>query len=279
MSRYSILIDVNKCNGCYNCFLACRDEYYGNDYLPLSAAQPLNDQFWLQMKEIERGVYPKPKLSYIPTPCMHCKSAPCIDAAKDGAVYRREDGIVIIDPEKAKGQERIVNSCPYRVIYWNEEKQIPQKCTMCAHRLDEGVKQPRCVESCPTGAMVFGDLDDPKSEIAKLAAELPVEDFHPEFGTVPLVKYIGIPRRFVAGEVVFSDKEGECAQGVTVTLSGEGLSLETTTDLFGDFEFEGLEKNRSYRVSVSADGYEGRDVEFKTFKDVNLGEIVLSPAG
>jgi hypothetical protein len=93
------------------------------------------------------------------------------------------------------------------------------------------------------------------------------------------VKYIGIPRRFVAGEVVFSDKEGECAQGVTVTLSGEGLSLETTTDLFGDFEFEGLEKNRSYRVSVSADGYEGRDVEFKTFKDVNLGEIVLSPAG
>ncbi len=54
MSRYSILIDVTKCNGCYNCFLACRDEYYGNDYLPYSAAQPLNDQFWLKMKEIDR---------------------------------------------------------------------------------------------------------------------------------------------------------------------------------------------------------------------------------
>ena len=150
---------------------------------------------------------------------------------------------------------------------------------MCAHRLDEGVKQPRCVESCPTGAMVFGDLDDPKSEIAKLAAKLPVEDFHPEYGTAPLVKYVGIPRLFVAGEVVFSDKEGECAQGVAVKLTGNGLSLETTTDLFGDFEFEGLEKNKNYQVSVSADGYEGRDVEFKTFKDVNLGEIVLNPAG
>ena len=60
---------------------------------------------------------------------MHCQDAPCVDAAIDGAVYRRDDGIVIIDPEKAKGQERIVNTCPYRVIFWNQELQIPQKCT------------------------------------------------------------------------------------------------------------------------------------------------------
>ena len=150
MPRYSILIDISKCNGCYNCFLACRDEYYGNDYPAYSAAQPLNGQFWMQVKEVERGVYPKPKLSYIPTPCMHCESAPCLTAAKDGAVYRRDDSIVMIDPEKSQGQKDIVNACPYRVIYWNEEKQIPQKCTMCAHRLDEGEKMPRCVESCPT---------------------------------------------------------------------------------------------------------------------------------
>jgi Fe-S-cluster-containing dehydrogenase component len=76
------------------------------------------------------------------------------------------DGIVIIDPVKAKGQKAIVNSCPYRVIFWNAELEIPQKCTLCAHRLDEGEKQPRCVEACPTGALVFGDLDDPGSEIA-----------------------------------------------------------------------------------------------------------------
>ncbi|MFW2365363.1 MAG: 4Fe-4S dicluster domain-containing protein [Desulforhopalus sp.] len=277
MSKYSILIDVTKCNGCYNCFLSCRDEYYGNDYPPYSAAQPLNGQFWMQVHEIERGVYPKPKVSYIAKPCMHCESAPCIDAAKDGAVYRREDGIVMIDPDKAQGQQEIVNSCPYRVIYWNEEKEIPQKCTMCAHRLDEGEKEPRCVESCPTGALVFGDLDDPNSEIAKLSAKLDTESLRPEYKTDPLVQYVGIPKRFVAGEVVYRGNEGECAPGVKVTLTGGGLNLATTTDLFGDFEFEGLGKNETYQVVVAADGYKENSLEFTTFNDVNLGEIVLDP--
>ena len=275
MSRYSILIDVNKCNGCYNCFLSCRDEYYGNDYPPYSAAQPLNDQFWMQVKEVERGVYPKPKVSYIPKPCMHCESAPCISASKDGAVYRRADGIVMIDPEKAKGQEAIVNACPYRVVFWNAEKQIPQKCTMCAHRLDEGENVPRCVESCPTGALVFGDLDDPNSEISKLAKELATESLNPEFQTDSLVKYVGLPKRFVAGEIVYKDNEGECAPGVKVTLTGGGQNREAVTDIFGDFEFEGLDKNTTYTVAVAANGYAPWQTEFTTYKDVNLGEIVL----
>lgn len=275
MSRYGILIDIKKCSGCYNCFLACRDEFYGNDYPGYSAAQPLQGQFWMQVQEIERGEYPKPKISYVPKSCLHCEDAPCLAAAKDGAAYRRPDGIIMIDPEKAKGQEAIAKACPYRVIYWNEELQVPQKCTLCAHRLDEGEKQPRCVESCPTGAMVFGDLDDPQSEIVRLAAELPVEDLHPEFGTKPLVRYVGLPKRFVAGEVVFAGKEGECAEGVKVTLQGGGVNLSTATDLFGDFEFEGLNKNEKYRLTVSAVGYREKMLEVVTRKDVNLGEIVL----
>ena len=102
MTTYSILIDVKKCSGCYNCFLACRDEYFGNEYPGYSAAQPLNGQFWMQIQELERGEYPKPKLDYIPKPCLHCQDAPCMGAATGGAVYRRKDGIVMIDPEKAK---------------------------------------------------------------------------------------------------------------------------------------------------------------------------------
>jgi Fe-S-cluster-containing dehydrogenase component len=277
MARLSILIDVTKCSGCYNCFLACRDEYYGNDYPTYSAAQPLYEQFWMQVKEVERGTYPKPKLSYIPTPCMHCESAPCMDAAKNEAVYRRADGIVIIDPEKSQGQAAIVNACPYRVIYWNAEQQLPQKCTLCAHRLDEGEKQPRCVESCPTGALVFGDLDDPGGEIAKLAADPRVEELHPEFKTRPLVRYIGLPKRFVAGEVVLQDKPGECAQGVSVALSDGGLALETKTDPYGDFEFEGLQNNQAYRIRIAAEGYIAREITLTTRKDINLGEIVLQP--
>ncbi|HBG20767.1 MAG TPA: oxidoreductase [Desulfobulbaceae bacterium] len=275
MSRYAILIDIKKCSGCYNCFLACRDEFYGNDYPGYSAAQPLHGQFWMQIQEIERGEYPKPKIAYVPKPCLHCEDAPCLTAAKDGAAYRRPDGIIMIDPEKAKGQEAIAKACPYRVIYWNEELQLPQKCTLCAHRLDEGEKQPRCVESCPTGAMVFGDLDDPASEIVKLAADLPVEDLHPEFATRPLIRYVGLPKRFVAGEIVFAGKEGECAEGVKVTLQGGGVNLATATDLFGDFEFEGLNKNEKYRLTVSAVGYREKMLEIVTRKDVNLGEIVL----
>lgn len=277
MPRLSILIDVKKCTGCYNCFLACRDEYFENDYPGYSAAQPLNDQFWMQIKEIERGTYPKPKLSYIPVPCQHCESAPCIDVAKDGAVYRREDGIVLIDPEKAKGQDTIINACPYRVIYWNKDLQIPQKCTLCAHRLDEGATEPRCVESCPTGALIFGDLDDPGSDIAKRTAELEAEIFHPEFDTQPLIKYVGIPRRFISGEVVLKGSEDECAQGVKITLEGDGQKMETVSDMFGDFEFEGLEKNTAYKVTIREKGYSAKTIEVTTQTDVNLGEVILEP--
>ncbi len=277
MARLSLLIDVTKCSGCYNCFLTCRDEYYGNDYGPYSAPQPLDGQFWMQIKEIERGIYPKPKVDYIPTPCMHCETAPCVDVAADEAVYRRDDGIVLIDPKKAKGQKDIVNSCPYRVVFWNADLDIPQKCTLCAHRLDEGAKEPRCVEACPTGALVFGDLDDPSSEIARLSTALEVEDYHPEYDTAPLVKYVGIPKRFVAGEVVRRDVPGECAEGVSIALEGSGVTLETRSDSYGDFEFEGLEKNTAYRVRVELKGYEPQVIDVSTQTDVNLGEIVLEP--
>ena len=277
MSRFSIYIDIDKCTGCHNCFLACRDEYYGNDYPGYSAAQPLNGQFWMQIKEVERGTYPKPKLDYIPTPCMHCQEAPCIEVAMDRAVYRREDGIVIIDPEKAKGQEHIVNSCPYRVIFWNQDLQIPQKCTLCAHRLDKGEKQPRCVESCPTGALMFGDLDDPDSDIAKVVGLAETEDFHPEFNTKPLVKYSGIPKRFIAGEIVLKDKEDECAQGIKVVLEGNGKKVETVSDVYGDFEFEGLPKNTTYKITVEEKGYVAKTIVVTTQTDVNLGEVILEP--
>jgi Fe-S-cluster-containing dehydrogenase component len=277
MSRFGMLIDIGKCNGCYNCFLACRDEYYGNDYPPYSAAQPLEGQFWMQVKEIERGSYPRPKLSYLPIACMHCKDAPCMKAAQNGAIYRREDGIVIIDPEKAKGQKAIVSACPYRVIFWNPEKEIGQKCTLCAHHLDKGEKEPRCVDACPTGALVFGDLDDPESEISKLSAELNTEVLHPEYDTRPTVCYVGIPKRFIAGEVVLKDKQGECAQGVKVLLEGEGLQLETATDVYGDFEFDGLGRNLPCRITFDHNGYKSLQIQVVTQKDLNLGEIVLEP--
>ncbi len=101
-------------------------------------AQPRHDHRWIDVKRCERGQYPLIDVAYRPTPCMH---------AANGAITLRDDGIVLIDPEKAKGQKHLVQSCPYGAIYWNEEKEVPQKCTMCAHLLDDDWKQPRCAQA------------------------------------------------------------------------------------------------------------------------------------
>ncbi|MBW1806022.1 MAG: oxidoreductase [Deltaproteobacteria bacterium] len=272
-----MFIDVDKCAGCYNCFLACKDEFCGNDYPSYSSSQPASGHYWMRLSEIERGTYPKVKLSYVPVPCMQCEDAPCTKVSQDNAVYSRDDGIVIIDPEKAAGQKEIVASCPYEAIFWNEEKQVAQKCTFCAHLLDQGWKEPRCVETCPNGALIFGDLDDPESEISKARAKHKIEILHPEHGLKPSVCYVGLPKRFVAGEVIFGDQSDECAKGIIVTLANGVDNVETITDGFGDFEFEGLEPDTEYLIGIKHDGYAPEEFNVKTNVDVNLGEIVLTP--
>ena len=278
MSRYGMIIDVDKCTGCYSCFLACKDEYCGNDYPGYSVSQPAKGHYWINPIARERGTYPKVKLDYIPVPCMQCKNASCIAGGTEGTVYKRPDGIVIIDPEKAKGQKDIISSCPYRVIFWNEEKDVPQKCTFCAHLLDQGWKEPRCVETCPTGAIVFGDLDDPESEISKKTAAESTEVLHPEFEMDPSVCYMGVPKRFIAGEVVFADKKDEAARDVRVTLSDGNKEFATKTDHFGDFEFDGLESNKEVTIKLESVGYISQEIRVKTMKDLNLGEIVMEVA-
>jgi len=275
MAKYGIVVDITRCNGCYNCFLACRDEFCGNDYPPYSLAQPNTGHFWMRIIERERGKYPKVKVAYTPLMCMQCENAPCIEASLNGAVYRRADGIVIIDPEKAVGQKQIVDACPYRVIYWNEEKNIPQKCTFCAHLLDEGWKEPRCVEACPAGALTFGDMEDPNSKVSQLIASNKVEVIHPEYGLEEKVVYIGLPKRFIAGTVVFGDKD-ECAENVDVTLTGEGVKKTIKTNNYGDFEFEGLEAEKEYSVKVEYPGYTAKEFSVKTQIDVYLGDIILT---
>ena len=276
MAIYGMIIDIDKCTGCHACFLSCRDEYCGNDYPSYSASQPYKGQFWMKLTEKERGTCPKVKLSYIPMPCLQCKDAPCITASKDNGIYQRSDGIVIIDPEKMVGQKQVVNACPYRRIYWNEEKNIPQKCTFCAHLLDQGWKEPRCVEACPTGALTFGDLDDPESDISKLKKSSNVEQIHPEYDLKPSVGYLGIPKKFIAGEVILSDKKGECAENVNVSLKSENTNLAVTTDNYGDFEFNGLEADEDYAVTIEHVGYSPWETNVRMRKDINLGEIILN---
>jgi Fe-S-cluster-containing dehydrogenase component len=292
MTRYGMVVDVTTCIGCYNCFITCKDEHCGTDRLPYAAAQPMTGHAWMRVVETERGRFPKVKVDYTAIPCMHCEKPPCVEAGRDGAVYQRKDGIVIVDPAKAAGQKDVVKSCPYRVIYWNEEAKLPQKCTLCAHLLDAGWKEPRCVEACPTGALVFGDLDDPGSDVSKLLASGKTEVLRPEYELGEKVRYVGLPKSFVAGAVVFGDID-ECAEAITVVLEGVGAAAgagaatgagagaaagarrTAVTDKFGDFEFEGLPANTTYRLTISAPGYAAQQLEVKTSVSVYLGDIVL----
>lgn len=274
MTRYGMVINLDRCNGCYNCLVACKDEYVGNDYQPVSAAQPDTGQFWMQLKVRERGQYPYTvKVAHTPTPCMGCKDAPCVKAATEGAVYARPDGVVIIDPVKAKGQKQIVESCPYGVIFWNQELDIAQKCTFCAHRIEKGTI-PRCAESCPTDAIIFGDLDDPNSEPSKLVSGGKTEIPSPELGLDTAVRYIDLPKTLIAGSVYLADND-ECAVAVQVTVS-EGADVRTTnTNAFGDFEFDRLAPDKTYALKIERPGYSTVTQSIKLEGDTYLGDIAL----
>jgi Fe-S-cluster-containing dehydrogenase component len=279
MARYGIAIDIDRCTGCHSCFLACKDEFVGNDHLPFSAAQPASGHTWIRLKEIEQGSGTKVKVDYVPILCQHCHSPACAAVAPEGAVYQREDGIVLIDPEKAKGAREIVLACPYGAVYWNAETNRPQKCTLCAHMLDAGEKTTRCAEACPTGALVFGDLEDPDSPISRVLVEKAgkIEALKPEFGTSPGVKYIKLPKVFIAGEVLLSDRLDECASGITVSLADKNGQVirRTTTDFLGDFTFDGLEGNQYYLIKIDHDGYFPTEIAVSTFASRNLEEVVL----
>lgn len=262
------LFNAAKCTGCYNCQLACKDEHVGNDWTPYAAAQPKTGQFWCKVNERTCGTIPKVKVFYLPTLCNHCKNPACVKAAKDGAVYQREDGLVIIDPVKAKGQKQIVDSCPYGAIYWNEEMQLPQKCTGCAHLLDGGAKLPRCVEACPTDALRFGEEEEFQEELKG------AEALHPEYGLSPRVHYRNLPGQFIAA-TVYDPVEKEVIIGAKCHLAEEAKTWDTVTDDFGDFWFKDLPVS-TFTLILSAPGYERKTISgIRTEECVNLGDIAL----
>ncbi len=255
MKKYSFVIDVAKCENCNNCFLSCKDEYCGNDWPGYTISQPLHGHRWMNIVTKERGRFPFIDVAYLPKPCMHCDDAPCIKAAKNGAIYKRADGIVLIDPEKAKGQKVLIKACPYGAIWWNEEAQVPQKCTFCAHLLDQGWKVPRCVQVCPTGALSLLHVED-----EELASYITAEQLETLAGktmhTRPRVYYKNLHRFdkcMIVGSVATGEEGAtECVAGALVRLlEGGKIIAEQQTDDFGDFKFERLPENtNNYEIEV-----------------------------
>ena len=265
----AFLIDISKCNGCYTCQIACKDEHCGNDWTPYAKPQPDTGQFWLKLHEYIRGTVPKVKMHYVPRLCMHCDDAPCMPSCQVGAIYKREDGLVVIDPTKCSGCRSCVDACPYGAIFFNEDLLLAQKCTGCAHLLDQDWKAPRCADVCPTEAIRFMDESELKAYTEKTV-------LLPERKTRPRVYYMNIPGKFVAG-TVYDPVKKEVIIDAACTLKGSGDKRVTgKTDDFGDFWFKDLEVGK-YSLTIEAKGFPGKTIDnISTENDVNLGDIALS---
>ena len=275
MKQWYMIIDVATCQDCNSCLMACKDEHVDNEWSDYTEAQPRRGHYWIDVHRHERGQYPRIDVSFRPTPCQHCEDAPCIKAG-DGAVSHRDDGIVMIDPEKARGNKDLLNSCPYGAIFWNSEKNVAQKCTMCAHLLDNedwlpGV--PRCVHNCPTGSLkVFcGE----QTEMDSMAEAEGLSALKPELGTKPHVLFKNLDlfeKNFVSAGVLVDE---DCFEGATVILKCDGAVKETAaTNCFGDFKFDGLDDGE-YVIEIDAGGRTASRAVKIDNKSLNLGFIKL----
>lgn len=279
MKKWLLVIDVEKCENCNNCFLSCKDEHVDNDWPGYAAPQPGPGPSWISIAGKERGQYPFIDVAYLPAPCMHCDNAPCLRAAKNGAVIKRPDGIVLIDPIKARGQKHLVQACPYGAIRWNESLALPQKCTLCAHLLDQGWKKTRCVQACPTGALSLRHVEHTAAE--SLIADERLEVCEPGHKTSPSVYYRNLQRfsRCFLGGSIATRTEGnveECAAGARVTLIDAAGTVvgELTADAFGDFKFDRLKENSGrYTLRIAYGDRAPKSLEVELATSLNTGVI------
>lgn len=195
--RWALLIDIGKCPpGCDLCVSACRDENGWRD-----TGRPDIDAQWIRkvkLRDAQSGEHRE-----VPVMCQHCDKPACVDVCPTGASFKRADGIVLVDKHICIGCRFCMMACAYKARSFVHEPLTDQKpwaprgkgtveaCTLCVHRLDSA-RLPACVETCAAkggGAMVFGDLNDPHSDIAKAVAKYPPSQIRPDLGLEPAVRY------------------------------------------------------------------------------------------
>ena len=156
--KYGIIIDASKCIDCKACMIACKVE----NNVPEGAWRNWIRPLW------DMGVGRKSEFQ--PGQCMQCDTPSCVAACPVNATYKQPDGLVAIDPKKCIGCGNCVTACPYGARYRNSARQIADKCDFCQDRLKRG-EEPACVVTCPTKTRIFGDLNDPQSEVSRLLKE------------------------------------------------------------------------------------------------------------
>jgi len=176
MVRYVFINDMERCIGCEACTVACKVE----NNVPLGVWR-------LRVKYVEVGAWPSVRRFFAPLRCNHCENAPCVRACPVSALFKRPDGIVDLDQTRCIGCKACIMACPYDAIYINPLKGVAEKCNACAHLVDAGLL-PACVRQCPTNAIIFGDLEDPK--IQRILNEKPWKVRKPETGAKPMQFYL-----------------------------------------------------------------------------------------
>jgi Fe-S-cluster-containing dehydrogenase component len=282
MNKWNLIVDVSRCENCNNCALATKDELVGNEFPGYTAPHAANGPGVVRIRRHVRGETPMVDATYVPVMCNHCDDAPCIKAAGDGSIRKREDGIVMIDPVKAKGRRDLVEACPYGAIVWNEERQLPQNWFFDAHLLDAGAPAPRCVGVCPTEVFQAVKTDD--ATMSERAAREGLQVLQSKLGTRPRVWYRNLARVehcFIGGTVSrTSDGVTDCVVGAEVELyQNESLVMSSTTDTFGDFRFDGLgPASGDYEVRVHHGSHRRTVAVTLREKSIYIGEIALTTA-
>lgn len=204
MTRYGMVIKLERCIGCQTCSIACKMQ----NNVPQNMLWNRVLTSDAEVIDGSEGVYPALSKTYVPLACQHCENPACLKACPTGATYKDEQGRVEIDYDKCIGCRMCMAACPYnaRVFNWNEpvrdpdfnygDKEVPvrhkgvmEKCTMCQERTDRG-EEPMCVAACMGKARIFGDLDDPDSEVSRLIREANAVQLLEDKGTSPQIYYI-----------------------------------------------------------------------------------------
>lgn len=257
MEKMHIVVDVAKCVGCYNCMIACKDEHVGNSWLPYTDEQQKHEEKWINPEKHERGSAPYTEVCHVTKLCQHCEDAPCEKACPD-AIHRRRDGVVLLDAKKAKSNKALLKACPFGMISWNEELDTAQKCTMCAHLLDAGWTEPRCVQACPLRALSVVRCEDAAFE--QLVENQKLKPLY-ESSHKPRVLYRNLHKYttcFISGALAYKQDGIEKAAAdatVRLKLNGEVLK-EVKTDFFGEFKIDRIPKNSgTFEIEGSLSGY------------------------